>query len=206
MLEHSINGVDGYDIHIGARKEHVEEFKKQFGDDFTIHEIKSTNGQADTVAQINEKLYQDDDYPVLVINSDQMFLYPLETFLAQVQEFEAGVLVFEGNRNPVFSYVDDFPVFQKAAEKQAISPWAIAGAFYFKSTDILHKAFKIQEPEQRQDDALLTRGESYLSHTLNFIEGAKLAVFTTPHKVIGWGTPEQLLSDPRVTHLKMAIE
>jgi hypothetical protein len=203
MLEHSIRGVANRPIHIGCRQEDYEDFKGEFGnfENFHIYGLDTTQGQAHTVQNIlyhgNFKL----DKPVLVVNCDQMFLYPLDMFARQCEDFEAGVLVFDGQENKAYSYVDNFPIFQRAEEKQPISPWAIAGAFYFRSVALLVRALKDQEDTYIGGWSVKS-GEPYLSHTFQFVDGDKLAVHMPKDKLVGWGTPEQLLSDPLVTQIK----
>lgn len=197
MYQHAINGLEDRRVFLGCKPSHQTEFEA-IDDATLIIPIPSTFGQADTVKQIVAGLTGKD--PVLVINSDNMFLYPLHIFIKQAEAFDAAVLVFDGEGNRAYSYVDGFPLFDCGVEKNPISPWAIAGAFYFDTADILKEAL------QKHEDNISWFGEEpYLSETLSYITGPKLAVQMPKKQLIGWGTPEELLADPNVTHLEMEV-
>lgn len=166
-----------------------------------IIEVGSTLGQADTVKKAlraidSVKL----ETPVLVLNSDCGFLYPLKAFVAQAREFDSAVLVFDGLGETAFSYIDNFPIFKTAAEKFPISKWAIAGAFYFRRAAALMLALE----QQQRGGPCHSNGEFYLSGTFRHLEGTHLAVAMLREQLLSWGTPEDLARD-RDIHIENEV-
>lgn len=153
--------------------------------------VGATQGQADTVRLALQSIGP--DRPVLILNSDCGFTYPLDRFLKQAQNFEATALVFPGCGDTAYSYVDQFPMFSHGYEKQPISSWALAGAFYFHSSEVLLRAIR----EQMTLD-IRHAGEFYLSEALGFYPGDKLAVAMERRQLHVWGTPEDLARDSTV--------
>lgn len=174
-------------------------YHKYFEDNCTM--IESTKGQADTLRQACEIITElSGDRPILVLNNDVKIRYPLEVFYEQCKWADVGVLVFE-SRNTAYSYVDNIPCFGAIYEKARMSNWAVAGAYYFKSTKALAKAVH----DQLYEGEPHANGEYYLSGTMTFIEGTKLAVIMEPPQFTNWGTPEDLarcrlveIEDPKI--------
>lgn len=180
---------------IGMKLEDCIQYREQYPNSICVSILSST-GQADTLLQILRSVNIKNS-PILVLNSDQMFTYPLATFVKQSESFDVALLTFDTKRNPAYSYVDAYPEFTQAVEKQPISDWAIAGAFYFKDASCLLTAL-----QQQKADSANSNKEPYLSEAINYITGRKLAVNIPSEMVIGWGTPEELLADENVTQLE----
>lgn len=198
MLEHALFGTD-QQAHVGIMREHAPKFKEVFKDskNLTFHELTQSRGQAHTVAQVVNATIQDipKQSPFLVLNSDSMFLYPLRTFLKQAENFEAAALVFDGQYSPIYSYIDKFPIFNRTVEKDPISQWAFAGAFYFRSKYVFLNAYE----QYRLKNAMK---EEYLSEVYNYIMEPKLAVYMPREQWVVWGTAEELLNDENVNDLE----
>ncbi len=192
MLRHAIYGASEFPLHVGVQEEKKLEFEMFFGQRSFLHPVDNSLGQADTVRQIVEDM--GDDVELLIVNTDSMFLYPLKTFLKQVEGFEGAAIVFDGEYSPAFSYIDSYPLFNRTAEKEPISQWAMAGAFYFKSKKDFLEAYNKYHATSPK--------EEYLSEVYNYLEGEKLAVFIPREQWILWGTAEDLLSDEHVNELE----
>lgn len=162
-----------------------------------IH-IDASRGQAETVGIACKHI---PDQPILVLNNDAMHDYPLFAFCDQCKWASSGVLVFDGHNNRNFSYIDNFPLFTYAKEKQPISRWAVGGAYWFKSSR------QVLDAVNKQLASGSTHaGEYYLSQTLWHIAGNKLAVVMDEKQVHGWDTPEDLARDRNVQVTDPAIE
>lgn len=197
MLEHATHGLEDWPINVGVLRNHQGIFLEgliKSNHTFTFHSLGTSLGQADTVAQVARGIKGSDDCSLLILNSDSMFLYPLETFLAQVKDFDGGAIVFDGQYSPAYSYADEYPLFDKTAEKEPISPWAFAGAFYFKSKNDFLTAYEAYH--------WVIQREEYLSEVYNYLPGKKLAVYVPREQWIVWGTAEELMSDENVNDLE----
>lgn len=127
---------------------------------------------------------------MLVLNSDCGFNYPLHVFVKQAELFGMAALVFPGYDDRAYSYVDGYPIFKGAAEKLNISEWALAGAYYFRSSSRLRLLIKsMKERDERH------AGEFYMSLALR---DTGLAVAMERRQLRVWGTPEDLARDPGV--------
>jgi NDP-sugar pyrophosphorylase family protein len=187
MLEHAMTGIVHQPILVGLKALPSEEIN------YGVIQISSSLGQAHTVAQIVQRLKLDTS--ILILNSDSMFKYPLMTFIQQVQDFKGGAIVFNGEYNPIYSYIDHYPLFERTAEKEPLSPWAMAGAFYFKSKNDFLLAY------EKYHSANNGR-EEYISEVYNYLPGQKLAVFIPREQWICWGTAEELLADENISDLE----
>ena len=175
-------------------------------DVFTVRDyvvdVGLTEGQADTVHRMLLKLNKNG--PVLVLNCDAGFDYPLELFEQQCMStgLAYGALVFPGNEERQYSYVDNYPLFLSAAEKNPISSWAMAGAYWFSSSKELASVFEHQFLNGTKHS-----GEFYLSGTFQMMRGPGLAVAMERKQLHVWGTPEDLARDPtvRITHNRLAL-
>jgi hypothetical protein len=158
-----------------------------------------TEGQAETLHKMIHLIGLCNE-PVLILNSDCGFTYPLSVFVRQAQNFSAAALVFR-SRSRAYSYVDGMPVFRSAQEKNPISRWAMAGAYYWRSATELSAALV----EQHMAGA--KHGEEYyLSGAFDYMDGAMLAVPMERAQWHCWGTPEDLARDPDVQIEDPAIE
>lgn len=195
MIEHVLDHewLDGLKTIVATRAEEGEQFAASLPDAWTVCAIPETQGQADTVRRtiVAEQIQG----PVLVVNSDNRIDYPLMALCQQGQNYAAATLVFTGSGDTAYSYVEEFPLFQAAHEKTPCSPWAIAGAFYFRDAQALKKAI-----ESQRDASETHAGEYYLSGAMSHLTMGldKLAVVMPRTMLRGWGTPEELARDPAV--------
>lgn len=151
-----------------------------------------TRGQAHTVLLMLHALSLDDE-PVLVLNSDNAFTYPLSVFVSQAIAYPGAALVTR-SRNRAYSYVSGMPLFYTAREKEPISQWAMAGAYFFPQGRDLRRAI-----ERQMAANAVHNGEFYLSGALTYMMGAAmLAVPIDRSQWHCWGTPEELARDPEV--------
>ncbi|EAH5676880.1 glycosyl transferase family 2 [Campylobacter upsaliensis] len=88
------------------------------------------------------ELIENDD-PLLVVNSDQIFKFDLNAKLAEFENYDAGVLSFE-SIHPRFAYVkcDERNLVLEAFEKRPMSKNAVAGFYYFKKGRFFVEAAK----------------------------------------------------------------
>lgn len=165
--------------------------------------LPPTRGQADTAARLVRGL-ELENVPLLVLNSDAGFLYPLNTFVRQSMPFDAAALVFP-SEDRSYSYVQSMPLFHLAREKSPISRWAMAGAYFFRRGRLLAEAVERQMRANQVHD----NGEFYLSGTFVHLEtdgSGCLAVPMDREQWLPWGTPEDLARDPRVLVEDPAVE
>lgn len=166
-----------------------------------VARVPATLGQAHTVFLGLETLGDAIEGPILVLNSDVGYEYPLEVFCRQAQSFSAAALVFPGEGDTAFSYVDSFPLFTQAREKQVISNWAMAGAYYFSNGFELKCALRSQI-----NSGARHANEFYLSGTFGYLSGEKIAISMQRNQLLQWGTPEDLARDKKVRIEDPAIE
>lgn len=163
-------------------------------------DVGHTRGQAETVLRMLRALKIDDE-PVLVLNSDCGFTYPLSTFIMQAGAFVGAALVFQ-SASRAYSYVRGMPLFYSAQEKEPISRWAMAGAYFFPRAGVLREAIERQIGANHQH-----AGEFYLSGSLTYMVGEEmLAVPMEREQWHCWGTPEDLARDPQVQVEDESIE
>jgi len=81
--------------------------------------------------------YIDNDTPLLILNSDQIFDVNLSNFIKDFQKYDAGVIVFD-SVHPRWSYakLNESNYVIETAEKHPISRNAIAGFYFFKKGKI----------------------------------------------------------------------
>lgn len=147
--------------------------------------VRDSHGQAESVMAALSGDQADDD--VIVMNVDAVFNYPIKTFYEQVQHQESAALVFKGGKDLSYSYVDGYPLFYRACEKDAVSPWAMAGLYYFRSVSAMKSAWNKQ-----QDLQVRHNGEFYLSGLMTCMKSASLAVCIPADDIVSFGTPELL--------------
>lgn len=202
MIEHVLahDWVDTWETVIVVRKEDVALFEMHLPSRYHIHGIASSAGQADTIRQCISNLGLN-GRPILVVNSDNQILYPLHA-ICQIDGFASVSLVVPGEDDTAYSYVENFPLFLRAAEKEPISKWALAGAFYFPEAINLFHAV-VRQMTNCQPHA----NEYYLSGALGEMQVGldNLAVAMPKSMLRSWGTPEDLARDPRVQISDKAI-
>lgn len=192
MLEHVVSDKR---CSVIARQEWASVFFRVLPENFNVVAVPGTEGQAHTVYQ---GVYQGVYYsPIatdfVVMNCDNAFDEPLDIFVAKCREQEAvcGAVVFESKRELKYGYVSDAPFFIRGAEKNPISPFALAGAFYFKSRDVFLTGFK-----------RVGRTPEYISEMFAAIVGTKYAHVIPRTSLHEWGTPDDILTDSTVTRFE----
>lgn len=172
-------GIDAIAI---VRREH----HKALPDAVTIDD---TRGQSETVAkfliQYGEIIPA--DCPIIVVNSDNYFHFNLDVFSNQCALYAAGALVFRVQKDYGYGYVDGFPIFEEAVEKEMVTPYALAGAFYFRSKYTFLAAYNIQTIKEQT-----VNGEYYISTLFQNIEEQKLAVQITENDFEHWTAPHDI--------------
>lgn len=151
--------------------------------------VNETLGQADTVRQAAETV----DGHIVVINSDNHIDIDMDLFVANCvhKNADAGAVVFDADFSLKYGYVDAYPDFKVGAEKRPISPYALAGAFYYRNGRVLIDAFNMAS-------MMSSTNEIYLSHLFEHIPGRKVGWLIPKDKLHEWGTPIDLMADPAV--------
>lgn len=201
MLEHAL-GAWGLrdDVVVVCRGHDLEAFRAALPRRWTmVPAEEETRGQAESVLLGLEAAGLDDaNVRVNVANCDAGSAYPLDVFEAQAAGAPSAALVFDGNGETAYSYVDGYPEFTRVAEKRPIGPWAVAGFYTFAEAGCLYDALK----------SLLTTGvkpppggEVYLSGAWSAWPHSyrHLAVYMPRGMLRVWGTPEDLARDGHVT-------
>ena len=135
--------------------------------------------------------YIDNDLPLIISNTDQIFDIDLQNVLLNFKKSDAGVITFE-SIHPRWSYVrlDEREQVIETAEKRPISKNAIAGFYYFsKGVDFMSSTEKMIEKDAN------VNGLYYIAPTLNEmilqnkkinifkVENNKYHTFYTPQKI-----------------------
>lgn len=188
MIEHVVPiGWNG-PVRVACKLDCFDIFKNELPKDYDVFPIASSLGQADTVVQACKDLRND----ILVVNSDNGFSHDLNLFIDHCRESKAscGAVVFRSNKEPRYGYINSFPFFEYGIEKNPISSWALAGAFYFKNAATLTKAALLI-----LSDPLIRQQEIYLSDLFYYVKGLKIAYAIPRDELYEWGTPVQLMKD-----------
>jgi dTDP-glucose pyrophosphorylase len=131
------------------------------------------------------------DWPLIIANSDQLFDDPLADLLDSLKEADAGVVTFE-SVHPRWSYVrlDEQGFIMETSEKRPISRDAIAGLYYFQEG----KYFIQAAMRSIQKDSSVN-GNFYIAPTLNelILDGKKIrAVKVDVQKYHTFYTPQKI--------------
>ena len=152
-----------------------------------------TDGAARTA--LVAKSIIDNDNPLLIANSDQLIDWrgSIDSFISAAEKGDGGVVLFESDGNPKWSYADFDPELgriTKIAEKRVISNYATAGIYYWKrGRDFVRSA------EQMIAKNIRTNCEFYIAPSYNELiaEGATIVPYVIPATAMhGLGTPEDL--------------
>lgn len=113
------------------------------------------------------------DVPLLIANSDQIFDVQLDTLLSPLSEADAGVVTFE-SVHPRWSYVkcDENGLVVETAEKRPLSKNAIAGLYFFRyGRSFVEAAMQMI----RKDDSV--NGSYFVAPVLNqlVLQGMRIA-------------------------------
>ena len=175
-------------------REHIEQFeidkviKAYYPQSQIVVIDKVLDGPVLTVAEI-VKGAEFARCPVIINDCDHYFnSTELNSYFVQNEtpRADAGVVVFR-SKNPSFSYalVEKNRIVQ-TAEKKVISPFAICGAYYFETPEILKESLVVIAKEKRTS-------EQFMSMLLNTLisEGRDVRPFEASEHV-SFGTPEEL--------------
>lgn len=148
-----------------------------------------TDGAACTTLLAKEHI--DNDYPLLIANSDQFVEWDSNEFMYSMvaDGIDGGVLSFRST-HPKWSFaaLDDKGYITHIAEKEPISDIATVGIYYWtKGSDYVSAAEQMIEKNVRVND------EFYVAPVYNeaIEEGKKFKIFDVK-KMWGIGTPEDL--------------
>jgi dTDP-glucose pyrophosphorylase len=129
--------------------------------------------------------------PLIIANSDQLFDDSISDLIQQMGKADAGVITFK-SVHPRWSYVrlDEKDFVAETAEKRPISPYAIAGLYYFRhGQDFVDSAMKMIHKDAKVNSSF------YIAPCLNemILKGKKIRIvevdtqryhtFYTPNKV-----------------------
>lgn len=163
---------------------------------FGIFTLPPTAGQADTVFQALRYGYgrvaPHEDF--MVINSDNVIERLAESIgFFRVSGKNCGAVVFpEATGSRRYGFIDGAPIFSKGAEKERLSDFALAGAFYFRSRSVFDSAYQKAVVSHRSPREL------YISHLFEHVVGGGIA-WTIPRAALHeWGSSQQLEEDPEV--------
>lgn len=148
-----------------------------------------TEGAACTTLLAKE--YINNDYPLLMANSDQFAEWDSNEFMYKMveQNVDAGILSFKST-HPKWSFVkiNEFGYVTEVAEKKPISDIATVGIYYWaKGSDYVKYA------EQMISENIRVNNEFYVCPVFNkaIKDGKKIKTFNI-EKMWGLGTPEDL--------------
>lgn len=189
MVQHIVpKGWNG-SVVLGCKREDAAKFP--YAKNMQICPMLPTAGQAQTVRMMALVLLRayTPATDLLVVNSDNAFDEGvLENFLEHCRALDAavGAMVFGPTENfERYGYVDGWPRFTYGAEKKAISKFALAGAFYFKSAGLI-----VAHSDPRA---------AYLSEWFIRMPAEKVSYCIRKEALHEWGTAELLEADESVT-------
>jgi hypothetical protein len=155
--------------------------------------VEYSRGQADTLRQMLESDLASGtfDAACVVVNCDALISsvavgYILQAVMRRPHAYCSASVVQRSSSNGM-SYVDSVPHPTRFAEKEPISSFGMSGAWAFRSKRELLAA--IQTSMALSESC---RGEVYLSHAMNHLQGEHLALQIEPMDVVDWNTPESL--------------
>jgi hypothetical protein len=185
MIEHVVPNLDLRTIVVTTDSQ-CSEFQKTLPKGIGVWSIRNSLGQLDTVLQALSSGGIPEDQQIIIINCDDKF--PREIIQELINlDADCGTVVFKTEPNNRYGYIDGFPYFERGAEKQPISSYALAGAFMFRNKQVFENAVYSQENKW-----VGTNGEHYLSHLFEYIKGKKQAVLCKREEIVDFGTPDSL--------------
>lgn len=182
-----------------GRKDHLEREKDLVGkirDKYDVEFIaidKLTEGTACTVLFAKKQI--DNDYPLLIANSDQIIDISLSDFIDNCMDrkLDGSILTFtDEEMNPKWSFAktDKTGVVIEVKEKEAISNNATVGIYLFtKGSEYVDAAVQMIIENDRVNN------EFYTCPTYNYAikNGKKIGIYDiSPTAMHGIGTPEDL--------------
>ena len=171
----------------------VEEHLKDIQPECLIYKVpKLTDGASQTCLAAKDTI--DNDTPLIVTNSDQIFEWDSEAYLQYLKDYDpdANVITVKSN-NDKFSYIkiDQNGYATKLAEKEVISDNALVGIHYWK-----HGKDFVRSAESLIHNNIRANNEYYVSLTYNILieEGLNVTMYELKDtdKYLSIGTPEQV--------------
>jgi len=188
MIEHAMHGTKGWRKIVGLPENELPNSKITASVENTlVVPIVANNGQLDTIEALLDYVIVQ-DAPVLILNSDVSFRNGvLQAFCYVCFHYpvDAGAIVVKRGVEQVnsYSFVDDLPAFRRGVEREWLSRWALAGAYWFRNVSTLRRAMSHGD-ESHHD------GERYIS---SVFEGTpNLAFPIADENYWEFGTPEKL--------------
>lgn len=184
MIEHAIPDKFMGRTYVVVKNSDFDQFRQALPLGIMLISISESSGQAETVATALKHIPQSDlRSGFVVVNCDNKFRTQALNKLYE-EPYKASVLVFkDASKNKSFGYVDGLPSFFKGAEKDPISDYAIAGAFFFPSAGELGRAY-------RGYCSFYNDTPRYLTQLYGFIPGSKIAILENRGDMYDFGTPE----------------
>lgn len=191
MWEHVLNGITLPSMaHLVIQRAHMSHLPLPVvRKGVMVIQRDKTQGQGDTLHQALDYLPADGE--ILVLNSDQGFKSGILNSMVQSGRINHCPVALTFRASPTeqdrWSYVDSHPWFFHAAEKNAISFYGMAGAYYFPDVRALRIALA------HAVDRIRDSGwEPYISHLYDYLPGNKLSYDVPRDDLYDWGTREAL--------------
>jgi len=180
------------------REEHDQKYDlaKQLKDLLPEVNIIITNEQprGALVDANRAKQYLQPDEGVLIMDCDiwlgsEAYFSMIEDSLNDTSDIDAGLLVFHADQ-PRFSYaeLDENNIVKRTAEKQVISPYAIAGGYFIARADTFTNGAEAEFAKPLGEG----RPEYYISYLYNTLIEQGKKVKAAVGDFISFGTPEEL--------------
>ncbi|RDC54317.1 lipopolysaccharide biosynthesis protein [Pedobacter chinensis] len=201
MIERVMENLNYQNAHfiLIGRKDHLEKEKKLVNKIINKYDAefiaidKLTEGTACTVLFAKKQI--DNDYPLLIANSDQIVDIEIADFINDClqRNLDGSILTFKDEElNPKWSFAktDASGIVQEVKEKEAISNNATVGIYLFaKGSDYVDAAIQMIIENDRVNN------EFYTCPSYNYAirDGKNIGVYDIPFTAMhGIGTPEDL--------------
>lgn len=197
MIEHIATRLpEHWEKWVVHRTDEASDFRSRLPSAFNLMGVRSSVGQADTVRHGLSTVHADQDF--VVLNSDNAIdLLDKSVNWFRSWHADCGAVVFdEPKMSGGYGYIDQYPHFTRGVEKQAISQYALAGAFYFKNRGVFEQAYAGAVMLRR---AARDSQEIYISSMFEHVRGIKIASWIDRRALHEWGSWQQLQDDKSVT-------
>jgi 3,4-dihydroxy-2-butanone 4-phosphate synthase len=151
---------DNEKYHITTTLENIMKYNK-----FKVIEIVGpTEGQA--VTALYAKEFINNNEQLLIVNSDNYFVWDIEHFIKELKEFHDGMIfTFKddtGSPNWCYAKIDENNYVESLIEKVPVSEHALAGAFYWQ-----HGSQFVSCAEKMIEKNIRTNNEFYIGPVFN---------------------------------------
>lgn len=204
LFQHALSSIDGEGIPLKysfiVRQEHIERYGidtviRKYVPEFNIFSVnQTTSGAVETCLMAESSLTAED--AVLVMDCDLEFRCTafndrIKQILFQDNPVQGGLLVSFPATDARYSYAaldGNTGYVLRVAEKEAISPHALCGAYFFASSSCFLKAAR-----SLLTDSTYGKPELYVSLLYNYLlkEGGMVQLFEV-EEYHSYGTPEEL--------------